>query len=74
MHKLHELQTDVLARIIAAPEKRANQTEIPALFKADSVILGVSARKWQLIPVTFTEGTEFGLNTLKGGAMALALL
>jgi hypothetical protein len=31
--------------LIAAPEKSANHTEIPALFKADSVMLGVSAQK-----------------------------
>jgi hypothetical protein len=31
--------------LIAAPEKSANHTEIPALFKAGSVMLGVSAQK-----------------------------
>jgi hypothetical protein len=33
-----------LSRLIAAPEKWANHTEIPALFNEDSVISGVSAR------------------------------
>jgi hypothetical protein len=34
-----------LSRLIAAPEKWANHTEIPALFNEDNVILGVSAQK-----------------------------
>jgi hypothetical protein len=36
--------------LIAAPEKSANHPEIPALFKAGSVMLGASA-----------QGTEFEL-------------
>jgi hypothetical protein len=34
-----------LERLIAAPEEAANHTEIPALFKAGSLTLGVLAQK-----------------------------